>query len=139
MTEEEAKKKWCPFVRHQFDGDEPASNRAPSDGKQFGEWACCIGSACMVHRLRLHGVRGEVVQEQRSMPADEAPHMNAQIKEAYDKLGEEVGRAFHSDPKPEDLERLLHVGVDKLTRLSAAMNLAMAVIAAAAEDRKTLQ
>lgn len=61
------------------------------------------------------------------------------IKQAYETLGAEVGRAFHSNPKPADLERLLQVSVDKLERLCKAMNVAMAAIAADYEDRNKLQ
>lgn len=50
MTEEEAKGKWCPYVRAQKDGDglDGASNRLTSAFNP--SWARCIGSACMAWR-----------------------------------------------------------------------------------------
>jgi len=49
MTEEEAKKKWCPFVRQSatFDGYGLSYNRSANSPSLA---APCIGSACMAWR-----------------------------------------------------------------------------------------
>ena len=55
MTEDEAKTKWCPFVRFNFppipngDGMERWNNRDSSIGGGESE-ASCIGSECMAFR-----------------------------------------------------------------------------------------
>lgn len=53
--EDEASKKWCPFVRMAGRGVESAENRTATsgildDGEPGGgtKWNCCIGSACMM-------------------------------------------------------------------------------------------
>jgi len=53
MTEEEARRKWCPMVRHTYQ-EEVSANRAnhplnesPLDG---GVWNKCIASGCMMWR-----------------------------------------------------------------------------------------
>lgn len=46
LTEDEAKTKWCPMVRHDMDG---GFNRFHSDGTAPAS-ATCIGSACMMWR-----------------------------------------------------------------------------------------
>jgi hypothetical protein len=54
MTEDEAKKKWCPFVRDFKSGTlTPASNRL--DGK-VPSWSKCIGSECMAWRVHVTGM-----------------------------------------------------------------------------------
>lgn len=60
MTEEEAKTKWCPFVRSMFSSSAAASNR-DSDGKAT-RGTRCIGSACMAWRWF------ETTQEQGKLP-----------------------------------------------------------------------
>ena len=55
MTEDEARKKWCPFARViQFDIDEmPTGNRlytASNDEMNFDGPALCIASECMAWR-----------------------------------------------------------------------------------------
>jgi hypothetical protein len=54
MTEEEAKKKWCPMVRH---GDS-ARNRTYNEGAMLQAFAC-IASDCMMWREDVIGGRGE--------------------------------------------------------------------------------
>jgi hypothetical protein len=56
MTEDEAQKKWCPFVRHNGE-DGGTFNRgmgpdnATNDGRTNGAWMCnCIASQCMAWR-----------------------------------------------------------------------------------------
>lgn len=54
MTEEEARKKWCPHVRfamHEGDGA-GAANRADVG---FKDWNTCLGSDCMAWRKMLVG------------------------------------------------------------------------------------
>lgn len=71
MTEEDAKTKWCPFVRHQSLEEYGASNRAGKfndDGVGYDSdniWNKCVGSACMAWRTehfidekRMPDVRG---------------------------------------------------------------------------------
>lgn len=48
MTEDEAKTKWCPFVRV----DSTASNRVAFDEFSANDDPCCIGSACMAWRSK---------------------------------------------------------------------------------------
>lgn len=48
MTEEEAKTKWCPFVRVAAGMRDLAYNRAPNDSPI--KHTACIGSACMAWR-----------------------------------------------------------------------------------------
>ncbi len=50
MTEEEAKKKWCPMVRH---GDS-ARNRTYNEGAMLQAFAC-IASDCMMWRCYQRG------------------------------------------------------------------------------------
>ncbi len=51
MTEDEARKKWCPMVRHSDEDNESASNKC---GTPFGEcvgegkWNKCIASNCAI-------------------------------------------------------------------------------------------
>lgn len=48
MTEEEAKRKWCPFVKVFVRDDELWSNR-PDNG--FTSDSYCVGAECMAWRL----------------------------------------------------------------------------------------
>lgn len=59
MTEEDAKTKWCPFVRHSADGQatfnrgdtDPLNNIAGPGVKNHDAWLCnCIASKCMAWR-----------------------------------------------------------------------------------------
>lgn len=52
MTEDEAKTKWCPFVRAVLPGTTlPAGNRGVGpDGTEGVKGARCIASACMAWR-----------------------------------------------------------------------------------------
>lgn len=58
MTEEEAKTKWCPFVRAVADeagaeADHIGANRWAADpGLPWGNTGLCIGSACMAWRAK---------------------------------------------------------------------------------------
>jgi len=60
VTEEEAKKKWCPFVRvHVTDGGQPFVNKPLTDSNPYGEArqdsVFCIASACMMWRAKDDG------------------------------------------------------------------------------------
>lgn len=61
LTEDEAKKRWCPFARTLYVGKaggiQPPSNRFSNpDGQENNPPDCrCIGSACMAWRWRLSG------------------------------------------------------------------------------------
>jgi hypothetical protein len=44
MTEDEAEKKWCPFVRDE-DGGSNVSNES-----RVPHWSTCVGSECMAWR-----------------------------------------------------------------------------------------
>lgn len=57
MTEEEAKTKWCPFVRHtSSNGEDHAANRW---GKSLSPEDCrCIGSQCAAWRWIYREHRG---------------------------------------------------------------------------------
>ena len=52
MTEDEAKTKWCPFVRLKFaaTSDAPSCNRDEGQTASFKRQTMCIGSACMAWR-----------------------------------------------------------------------------------------
>lgn len=54
MTEEEAKKKWCPMVRHlsgdQDESDNPCNRVGYGNVLDDGEWNRCIASDCMMWR-----------------------------------------------------------------------------------------
>jgi len=53
MTEDEARQKWCPFVRaaDSLDFRAPAANRtAGPDEEQNPTWSKCIASDCMAWR-----------------------------------------------------------------------------------------
>lgn len=62
MTEDEAKTKWCPFVRAVLPGTTlPAGNRGVGpDGTEGVKGARCIASACMAWRWTTKG--GDVVK-----------------------------------------------------------------------------
>lgn len=72
MTEDEAKTKWCPFVRvySVADGEHPSApngswNRHQADGLSETR---CIGSACMAWRWRE--TRGRVKETGEAAPFD---------------------------------------------------------------------
>ncbi len=49
MTEDEARKKWCPMVRHTSEHNEPASNKCGTPSGECvgeGKWNKCIASNC---------------------------------------------------------------------------------------------
>lgn len=55
MTEDEAKTKWCPFVRYEGDYGGPFNRGGEKDNplniRARGDYSCsCIGSACMAWR-----------------------------------------------------------------------------------------
>ena len=53
MTEDEARKMWCPFVRvaDSLDATPPAANcTAGPDADRTPDWASCVGSLCMAWR-----------------------------------------------------------------------------------------
>jgi hypothetical protein len=55
MTEDEARKMWCPFVRvaDSLDATPPAANcTAGPDADRTPDWASCVGSLCMAWRLK---------------------------------------------------------------------------------------
>jgi len=47
MTEEDAKTKWCPFVRFHVEGKAPTFTATPNRDQRGTR---CIGSACMAWR-----------------------------------------------------------------------------------------
>jgi hypothetical protein len=52
MTEEEAKKKWCPMVR--IAHENVVANRTDGYGdNNFHKLQCCIASDCMMWRLNI--------------------------------------------------------------------------------------
>lgn len=63
MTEEEAKTKWCPFVRHADAGGGSfnrgsEANNPTNQGRVDGGWSCtCIASACMAWQT-IYSPRG---------------------------------------------------------------------------------
>jgi hypothetical protein len=55
MTEDEARKMWCPFVRvaDSLDATPPAANcTAGPDADRTPDWASCVGSLCMAWRWK---------------------------------------------------------------------------------------
>lgn len=53
LTEDEAKKRWCPFANVQQDG---TGNRYPMDTDMLNRaFACCIASDCMAWRWTEQG------------------------------------------------------------------------------------
>lgn len=57
MTEEQAKTRWCPFVRFVFGAtDYPAGNRFDGDSETAADarsQSLCIASACMAWRVSI--------------------------------------------------------------------------------------
>lgn len=51
MTENEAKTKWCPMVRHVNAQFEDCGNSLPFSGRQLSGFSNCVGSACMMWRV----------------------------------------------------------------------------------------
>lgn len=58
MTEEQAKTKWCRFVRNSNDLNGQATNRSANGGGFSPTDHGCIGSACMAWRW-ISGERGD--------------------------------------------------------------------------------
>ena len=52
MTEDEAKTKWCPFVRLTASAGEWHVNRPPGSAPDNPGDYMCVGSACMAWRVR---------------------------------------------------------------------------------------
>lgn len=77
MTEEEAKTRWCPFVRLTADGPgEWHTNRDPSLPSSPGDTQAyrCIASACMAWRTRQRSVlRTEPWPEKDTTAAPSVP------------------------------------------------------------------
>ena len=69
MTEDEAKEKWCPFVRivgwEQFrDGEQAATcNRIPNKDGSIDSCVACIGSSCMAWRVSEPAKKAEYESE----------------------------------------------------------------------------
>jgi hypothetical protein len=57
MTEQEAKKKWCPFVMEGLDEDPYSANRDINGKPMMG---MCVGNDCMAWRWKnkIHGYCG---------------------------------------------------------------------------------
>lgn len=54
MTEDEAKTRWCPFVRNVIDSaDYAAGNRFDTSSESLQQMTRCIGSGCMAWRWTL--------------------------------------------------------------------------------------
>lgn len=55
MTEDEAKKKWCPLVRYKFssESDRPSCNRDIFSKGVMEDGTRCIASECMAWRWRV--------------------------------------------------------------------------------------
>jgi hypothetical protein len=73
MTEQEAKRKWCPLVRVFETKDGEQWNNRPDSG--FVSDAYCIGSACMAWRWlpRGHDMRGGPVAIVKALKKPEPP------------------------------------------------------------------
>ena len=66
MTEEEAKTKWCPFVRQAQNGTIWSSNRW---GDSRNPQPCrCIASECMAWRWRLEREEGATIDTPKRAP-----------------------------------------------------------------------
>ena len=52
---EDAKKCWCPFVRHTSDGDDASCNRESDQGVEM--WNACIADRCMAWRWTMTHIR----------------------------------------------------------------------------------
>ena len=55
MTEQEAKTKWCPMVRHTKDQE---GNFYTTNGRNSSGFETCIASDCMMWRYKTNGQMG---------------------------------------------------------------------------------
>ncbi len=103
MTEDEAKKKWCPFVRlvvADATGADPSSvaaNRVGVRGTRevkLPDAACCIASACMAWRwseTKRSAAFLEAVQAH--MAASAKPNFNTSVQAVYAETGGKFERS----------------------------------------------
>ena len=89
MTEDEAKKKWCPMVRGATFGVAFVNNRFemrfnPEDSRGGAEYVTCIGSACMMWRWDWSP--GDVRDFKKNHPGEECPELDGRCGLAGESL-----------------------------------------------------
>jgi hypothetical protein len=92
MTEEEAKSKWCPFVRfamHEGDGT-GAANRADID---MPHWNRCCASDCMAWRWSEPKRTAAFLEAvQKHMQGQDKPNFNTATQAVYAEIGGQFAR-----------------------------------------------
>lgn len=82
MTEDQAKEKWCPFVRFAMHGEDgQAANRA-DPVPESAPWNKCIASACMAWRKQR-----VMIDRATNLPAVPGETPIGQLEERYSEHG----------------------------------------------------
>lgn len=91
MTEEEAKTKWCPFVR--FHGT-PSDDCIPNRSEQLPNITRCLGSGCMAWRWSEAKRTAAFLEAvQAHMQTQGKPNFNTAVQAIYAESGGKFERA----------------------------------------------
>lgn len=107
MTEEEAKTKWCPFVRTIGEDDPGTVNRWTLDEggvpNPFGGTNFCIGSACMAYRIDHVDIKNDGATHLKK-PAGELNPPFSNCPEGYTVTVHDSDGYFHAEKNPRHIE-----------------------------------